>query len=158
MRTMTNWDKRFMSLASHVASWSKDRSTKVGVVIAGPANEVRALGFNGFPRGCDDNIEERHERPNKYFWTEHAERNAIYNAARVGTSVEGCRIYVPWFTCIDCARAIIQSGITEMICTQPDFTDKQWGRSFKLALEMLKECDVDITYCIDGTRFEAIRM
>lgn len=149
---MSNWDKRFMGLASHVASWSKDRSTKVGVVIVGPSNEVRSLGFNGFPRGCDDEVSERHE----YFWTEHAERNAIYNAARVGIPIEGCHIYVPWFPCIDCARAIIQSGITEIKCTQPDFEDKQWGRS--LALEMLQECGVDIQYCVDGNTIESIGM
>lgn len=155
---MSNWDKRFMGLASHVASWSKDRSTKVGVVIVGPSNEVRSLGFNGFPRGCDDEVEERHKRPAKYFWTEHAERNAIYNAARVGIPIEGCRIYIPWFPCIDCARAIIQSGIKDIYCSQPDFRDQQWGKSFCLALEMLKECGVSINYCVDGNNIEPIRM
>ena len=74
-------DDRFMNLA-YVAEWSKDRSTKVGCVVIGPDREVRSMGYNGFPRGINDEIERRHARPDKY--TEHAERNAIYNAARVG--------------------------------------------------------------------------
>jgi len=74
---MADWDARFMNLARHISEWSKDRSTKVGVVIVGPENEVRALGYNGFPRGIDDDAPDRHERPEKYLWVEHAERNAI---------------------------------------------------------------------------------
>src|SRR5260370_34651295 len=104
-----------MDLAREIARWSKDRSGGVGCVIVGPDNEVRSTGFNGFPRGVNDEVESRHERPAKYKWTEHAERNAIYNAARVGIPIEGCRIYLPWFPCMECARAIIQTGIVELI-------------------------------------------
>jgi dCMP deaminase len=88
-----SWDKFFMDMAKLVASKSKDRSRKVGCVIVGPDNEVRSVGYNGFPRGIADHIEWRHERPAKYKWTEHAERNAIYNSARAGIRTEGCRIY-----------------------------------------------------------------
>ncbi len=56
-----------MGLAEHVATWSKDRSRKVGCVIVGPDNEIRSLGYNGFPRGITDDIEKRHQRPTKYF-------------------------------------------------------------------------------------------
>ena len=95
--------------------------------------------FNGFPRGADDGRIERYERPTKYAWTEHAERNAIYNAARIGVSVEGCRMYVPWFPCIDCARAIVQSGISELIAIKPDLDDPRWGDNFRITLELFKE-------------------
>src|SRR6266581_3511885 len=101
---MTDWDTRFMVLARHIALWSKDPSRRVGCVIVGPNNEVRATGFNGFPRGVDDTKVERYDRPIKYLWTEHAERNAIYNAVRSGTPLDGCRMYLPWFPCMDCAR------------------------------------------------------
>ena len=75
------WNSRFMDLARLVAGWSKDTSTKVGCVIIGPDKEIRSTGYNGFPRGVDDTIPAGHERPAKYDFTEHAERNAIYNAS-----------------------------------------------------------------------------
>ena len=84
MNTKLVWDNRFLSMAKLIATWSRDRSTKVGAVIVGPNREVRSVGYNGFPRGVNDAIESRYERPGKYDWTEHAERNAIYNAARYG--------------------------------------------------------------------------
>src|SRR5437868_3747766 len=119
---MTDWDDRFIELARHIGQWSKDPSRKVGCVIVGPYNEVRATGYNGFPRGVDDSAVERNQRPAKYLWTEHAERNAIYNAARCGIPIAGCRIYVPWFPCMDCARAIVQVGLQELIAIRPDET------------------------------------
>ena len=141
-----NWDKRFMELALHVASWSKDRSTKVGAVIVGSSNEIRSLGFNGFPRGCDDDAPERYQRPEKYLWTEHAERNAIYNAACQGVSLEGSRMFIPWFPCMACARAIVQAGIVELICKEPDYRDPKWGEEFKRAFKMFVECGVELVY------------
>jgi dCMP deaminase len=108
-------DNYFMSLAVTVSAASKDRSTKVGCVVVGPDNEIRSTGFNGFPRGVNDNAPERHERPAKYLWTEHAERNAIYNAARMGTALKHCRLYCTFAPCMDCARAIVQAGICEVI-------------------------------------------
>ena len=102
----THWDERFMEMARTIAGWSKDRSRKVGCVIVGPGKEIRASGYNGFPRDVNDDVEARHQRPAKYRWTEHAERNAIYNAARSGVSTMGCVIYLPWFPCMDCSRAI----------------------------------------------------
>src|SRR5882724_1578597 len=106
---LTEWDRRFLDLARHVGQWSKDQSRQVGCVIVGPSREIRAIGYNGFPRGADDSPDSlRNTRPNKYLWTEHAERNAIYQAARIGITVSGCTMYLPWFPCMDCARAIVQ--------------------------------------------------
>jgi dCMP deaminase len=143
---VADWDGRFMGLALHVGEWSKDRSKKVGCVIVGPANEVRSIGYNGFPRDIDDDEPSRHERPAKYSWTEHAERNAIYNTARIGVPIEGCRMYVPWFPCMDCARAIVQSGLKELIAFEPDFDDPKWGEDFKLAILLLKEGGVQVRF------------
>lgn len=147
---MADWDKRFMELARHIAGWSKDRSAKVGCVIVGVDNEVRATGHNGFPRGAKDDIEERHARPQKYRWAEHAERNAIYNAARIGVPLKGCRMYLPWFPCMDCARAIVQSGISEVVAMQPDLQHPQWGDEFALALELFAEVGVQVRWYVDS--------
>ena len=123
------WDKRLFNLAKHVAEWSSDPGTKVGSVIAGPGNDVRALGYNGLPRDIEDTAG-FFERPLKYLWIEHAERNAIYAAARVGLALPGCRMYVSWFPCADCARAIVQVGLKEVICAEPDWSDRVWGEQF----------------------------
>lgn len=143
---MADWDSRFMDLARHVGTWSKDRSRQVGCVVVGSDNSVRALGFNGFPRGLDDDKEHRHQRPAKYLWTEHAERNAIYTAARNGISLACSRMYLPWFPCVDCARAIVQAGIVELIALPPDLADPQWGEGFAVSLELLKEAQVTVRY------------
>ena len=141
-----------MSLAREIAHWSKDRSRGVGCVIVGPNNELRSTGFNGFPRGVDDEVEERHQRPAKYKWTEHAERNAIYNAARVGIPLEGCRIYLPWFPCMDCARAIIQAGISELVCMEPSPHDSTWAADFADVPQMLREGGVRIRWWVDPSQ------
>jgi dCMP deaminase len=143
---VADWDSRFMALARHIGEWSKDRSRRVGCVVVGPGNEIRSTGFNGFPRGVEDDIDERHERPSKYQWTEHAERNAIYNAARAGIPLVGCRMYLPWFPCVDCARAIIQVGIAELVCMKPDLTDPKWGDDFTMVPQLLEEGGVELRW------------
>lgn len=135
-----------MELAGFVAGWSKDRSRQVGCVIIAPDNSLRSIGFNGFPRGLNDDHDERHERPAKYFWTEHAERNAIYAAARNGIALAGCRMYLPWFPCVDCARAIVQAGIVELVSLEPDFADEQWGEGFRVSVDLLEEAGVAVRF------------
>ncbi len=142
----TNWDKRFIELAKHISEWSKDTSTGTGAVIATSDYRIVSIGYNGFPSGANDSIEERYERPQKYKYTEHAERNAIYNAARLGVSTVGCKMYLMWFPCVDCARAIIQSGIIELVCKEPNFEDERWGGDFKISVELLNECKVKLSY------------
>ena len=143
---MANWDARFMNLAEFVSDWSKDRSAKIGCVIVGPNHEVRSIGYNGFPRGCDDDREERHERPAKYKWTEHAERNSVANAARCGVSLEGCTAYIPWYPCADCARSLIQSGVSTIVAVEPNWDDERWGADFKMVKELLDECRVQVRW------------
>lgn len=141
------WDQFFILLAQTIANKSKDRSTKVGAVIVGPDNEVRSIGYNGFPRGVDDNIDARHERPLKYLWTEHAERNAIFNAVRAGICTKGCKLYLNWepFPCTDCTRAIIQSGITQIIGPNIKFnsTNPDWIKNFEISKQMLEEAKIE---------------
>lgn len=140
------WDEYFFGIARQAAAKSKDRSVKVGCLIAGPDKEIRSTGFNGFPRGVDDDKWERHQRPLKYKWTEHAERNAIYACS---VRPKGCTLYVMWHPCMDCARAIVQSGITALVCEKPDYTDPRWGGDFNLATELFGEAGVSVRYIND---------
>lgn len=141
--TRPTWDQSFIDMAKGFAQRSKDPSTKVGAVIVGPDNEVRSLGYNCFPRGVNDNIPSRFDRPEKYKWFEHAERNAIYNAARVGIPLKGCHIYVSWIPCSDCARAIIQSGITALIVEDLSIPER-WRADFLVSIPMLREAGIVI--------------
>jgi len=110
-----DWIRYFRDIAEVVSTKSKDRSTKIGAVIVDWDNSILSTGYNSFPRGIKDNVEERHERPEKYIWTEHGERNAIYNAARKGIKIEGAKMFLNCrVSCPDCARAIINAGIIEV--------------------------------------------
>lgn len=146
-----NWHEYYLNMLPLVSAKSKDASTKVGVLIVGPDNEIRSAGFNSFPRGINDAIPERQQRPQKYLYIEHAERNAIYNAARMGTSLKGCRMYIEFYPCADCARAIIQSGITEIVLDARDYESKlsywmkRWGDHITASKEMLQEAGILVT-------------
>lgn len=142
---MEKWDQRFFNLAEHISNWSKDRSTRVGAVIVGPHREIRSTGYNGFPPGVDDEVEARHERPTKYLYAEHAERNAIYFAASTGVIIAGCTIYVTMFPCADCARGIIRSGIRRVVAPMPSRSD--WAASHEAARTMFREASVDVLEC-----------
>lgn len=142
---MTDWDSRYLEMARLVAGWSKDRSTKVGAVIVGEAGQILSTGFNGFPRGVNDDVDERHERPAKYLYTEHAERNAIYNAARLGVQLLDSRMYVDWPPCSDCARGIIQAGIGEVVIGfAAGVVPERWDGNFAVSAEMLYEAGITI--------------
>lgn len=139
-----NWNEYFMSIAKTVALKSKDQSTKNGVVIVGPDNEIRSTGYNGFCRGMGDDDPAKHERPLKYKFFEHAERNAIYNAARFGAPTRGCKMYSTWPPCTDCARAIIQSGITAVTSIRVSDCPERWWGDMIAARQMLTECGVQV--------------
>ena len=112
---MTDWNKRFLKLAKHISEWSKDPSTQVGCVVVGPDREIRSTGFNGLPRGIEDNDERLNNREIKYPLICHAEENAIMHAARIGISLKDCTAYVTWPPCTRCARSLIQAGISTII-------------------------------------------
>lgn len=139
------WHTRFLEMAALVASWSKD-STKVGCVIVDTSRTVLGVGYNGLPRNVSE-MPGRTERPAKYLWTEHAERNALYNALRSGTSLLGAIMYLNWYPCADCARGIIQSGIATIVAGQkPNFDDPTWGAQFMVVAVMLKEAGVRVIH------------
>jgi dCMP deaminase len=134
-----HWHPRFIKLAQEAASWSKVRTQKVGAQLFNPETRATLLcSFNGFPRGLDDTFDDYHQRPAKYYVTEHAERNLIYFAARHGVRTEGLGIATTLYPCADCARGIVQSGMVELVTVEPDFNDLRWGLSFQYARTMLK--------------------
>lgn len=141
---MTNWDLKFIELSRHIAEWSKDTNRKNGAVIVDQDNIVLSVGYNGFPRGCDDTVTSRYEQPEKYLFTEHAERNALFHAARHGVSLKGCKMYMTMFPCADCARGLIQSGIVKIFAPTPDVDHHKWGEHFKAAMVMMDEANVEI--------------
>ena len=139
-----DWHTYFLDMCSVVAIKSKDRSTKVGAIIVGPDNEIRTTGYNGFPRGVNDEVDSRHERPEKYLWTIHAEQNAICAAALVGTPTKGCKMYVGLHPCSQCTAHIINAGITEIVIDNRDVESKKavyerYADDFVKAKDMLKE-------------------
>lgn len=135
------WHNTFLDLCEFWAKKSKDRSTKVGAVIVGQRNNVLSTGYNGFARHVPDDIEEFHARPMKYLVTEHAERNAIYNAAMDGIRLMGSTLYMPYkpVPCCDCTRAIIQVGIKRIVGSDIDFPGKgdQWAENLRVSQLML---------------------
>jgi len=148
---MASWNKKWLDLVDHISAWSRDPSTKVAAVIVDSRNNIRSLGYNGLPRDVVDDMEERWERPIKYKWVEHAERNAIYAAATHGTPIGGCTIYLGWYPCADCARAIIQSGIVNVIIDGRKYDpviatarDSRWAEDFAVAEIMFGEAGVEV--------------
>lgn len=141
---MISWDQYFMTMAYLVAMKSKDESTHCGSVIVDDMNHIVSTGYNSFVRGINDNVPERQLRPAKYMWFEHGERNAVYSAAYRGISTKGCKIYVTGIPCADCARAIVQAGIKEVIIQERKEFGKEWEESCKVTLEMFEEAGVKL--------------
>lgn len=141
------WDKRMMELARAIgATFSKDRSTKIGAVIVDELRIVRGIGYNGMPRGVNDDCTERHARPLKYLYVVHAEQNALNNATG---SVRGSTMYVEHFPCSACARSIIQAGIkrvvTSKIDTKSDFYQR-WATDIQASKTMFREASIAVQY------------
>lgn len=140
---MGKWDKRFIELARHISQWSKDPSTKVGCVVVGEDREIRSTGFNGFPRGIEDD-ERLSDRSKKYPLICHAEENAIMQAARVGVSLRGCTAFVTWSPCSRCTRSMIQAGITKIVFPDDQDIPERWQDDFEIAKAMMAEAGVQV--------------
>ena len=140
---MGKWDKRFIALARHISQWSKDPSTKVGCVVVGEDRQIMSTGFNGFPRGIEDD-ERLSDRSKKYPLICHAEENAIMQAARVGVSLRGCTVFVTWSPCSRCTRSMIQAGITKIVFPDDQDIPERWQEDFEIAKAMMAEAGVQV--------------
>jgi dCMP deaminase len=136
-----SWDEYFMGVALLSAKRSKDPSTQVGACIVSDKNKIVGAGYNGLPIGCDDDEFPWEKQGDfldtKYPYICHAELNAILN--NIGMDLKGCKIYTALFPCNECSKAIIQSGITEVIY----LSDKYEGTDiFKASRFMLDKASV----------------
>lgn len=148
-----SWDQYFMSMAHLSAKRSKDPNTQVGACIVNPMKRVVGLGYNGFPMGCNDDDFPWERDGNfldtKYPYVVHAELNAILNSIQ---DLHGCTLYVSLFPCNECAKAIIQSGITCVVYesdkyagTKENLASKRMFRNAGVELVQLTyEIDVDV--------------
>lgn len=139
------WDQYFMGIAKLSAFRSKDPNTQVGCCIVSTTNKVISLGYNGMPKGCSDDVfpwerDNANELDNKYLYVCHSEINAILNAS--GRSLDNCKLYVTLFPCHDCAKAIIQSGIKEVIYSENLYPELP---STQAAVKLLNAAKVKLT-------------
>ena len=137
-----NWDEYFMGVALLSAKRSKDPNTQVGACIVTEDKRIVGLGYNGLPRGCSDD-EFPWEREGEFLNTKypfvcHAELNAILNSTK---SLKECIIYVALFPCHECSKAIIQSGIKEIVF----LSDKYNGTDSDLASKRMLDA-AGVTY------------
>ncbi len=136
MSKIITWDEYFMGLAHLSAMRSKDPNTQVGACIVDQDKKVVSIGYNGFPRGCDDSVfpwtREGGMLDSKYAYVVHAELNAILNSPR---SLKDCILYVSLFPCNECAKAIIQSGIRKIVYESDKYADTDATKASKKMLQ-----------------------
>ncbi|MBO7349952.1 MAG: dCMP deaminase family protein [Spirochaetales bacterium] len=137
------WDEYFMSVAMLSAMRSKDPNTQVGACIVNQDKKIVGTGYNGFPIGCSDDVlpwgRDGNPLQTKYPFVCHAELNAILNS--ISRDLRGCTLYVVMFPCNECAKAIIQSGIKEVIYRDNKYPDSD---SVKASTMMLKQAGVNV--------------
>lgn len=140
-----SWDEYFMGVAMLSGRRSKDPSTQVGCCIVSQDNKILSMGYNGFPRGCSDDAfpwvrDGEDPLETKYVYSTHSELNAILNYR--GGSLEGSKLYVSLFPCNECAKAIIQSGIAEVIYAEDKYANTP---SVIASKKMMEAAGVDMT-------------
>jgi len=138
-----HWDQRFLVIASNIAGWSKDPSTKVGAV-AVRDRRILAQGFNGLPVGITDSNARLQDRETRLSMTVHAEMNCVAFAAKSGVCLAGSTMYIwPLMTCSNCAAVLIQADINKIVV--PDFVEPiRWQDSFNTAREMFIEAGIAV--------------
>jgi dCMP deaminase len=143
-----SWDKRFLELARHISTWSKDPSTQVGAV-AVRERRILATGYNGFPRGVADLPGRLLDRKEKLLRTVHAEANIVAQCSKHGVSLEASTVYIwPFLPCANCCTLLIQTGVRRIVTPNTPIPDR-WYESFTASVEMLKEAEVDLVLLSD---------
>lgn len=137
--SLTNWDYKFLALASHISQWSKDPSTQCGAVIASPQNVVLAMGYNGFPVGMEDRPEYYADREVKLSRIVHAEMNALVYAGKLP---EDATLYTqPIMPCDRCCVVMLQAGIRRFVAPQATTEQiERWGDAFSKTRKYILEC------------------
>lgn len=135
------WDRRFLDLARHISSWSKDPSTRCGAVIARPDKTIASLGYNGFPRSIEDRAELLQDRDEKYTRVIHAEMNAIlFLREPIAPSLDYTLYTWPMLPCTRCIPHIAQTGIRRVVSSKPGPDLRpEWHEALKESRRLLKE-------------------
>ena len=160
MNNSEKWDRRFMSIAENISTWSKDPSTVVGAIAVSPEGQILATGYNGFPRGIEDTEERLNNRPTKYKYIVHAELNCILNAAWHTVSLRNATLYVHGLpVCMDCAKSLVQVGLKRIVISQrpkkivrnffKSEVKKDWNKDFDETVAFFKEAGIDFVELTD---------
>ena len=140
MKHAAKWDNRFIELAEHIATWSKDPSTQCGSVITDNKHRIVSVGFNGFPQGIPD--DDLHDREKKYPKIIHAEQNCMAFSFR---DISGYTLYCTHCPCSQCASMIIQRGIVRVVFYRsPAEFEERWKKSNEVSLGMFSEAGVEV--------------
>jgi dCMP deaminase len=134
----------FIKMTNIVSEESDDGNRKVGCVIV-KGDTIISYGSNTIPEKVKK-LKSRKEKPDKYYWIGHAERNAICDAAKKGISTDDTEMYCSYYPCSDCAISIIQAGISKLYTSKPDFNHHKWGESWKRSKKMFEESGVVIEF------------
>lgn len=153
-KNVLTWDECFMGLAHLSAMRSKDPSTQVGAVIVSNEHRVVSIGYNGFPNGCSDDVfpwdREGEFGNTKYPYVVHAELNAILNSKN---DLRGCSLYVSLFPCNECAKAIIQSGISRIVYESDKYANTDATIASKKMLRaagvILQQLPYKVNLCVE---------
>lgn len=138
---------RFLPVAHAFASMSRMPGTKVGCLILGEGYQVLSSGWNGAPRGSRADVDERlADRDTRLTWVVHAEANAIANASRSGTPLNGSTLICTLMPCMSCAKLIVQAGVIRVLCPHPGNEHERWAAEFELSRSLFKECGVELVH------------
>jgi dCMP deaminase len=139
---MTDWPGRHLNLAEFISGWSKDPSTKVGAVLFRRDGSIISMGYNGFPRGVNDDPALMADRDIKLKMTIHAEDNAILAAVRNGSTVEGAYLAVTRHPCSACAAKLTQAGIRQVYYRADEDFEMRWADDLELATDIFNQLGV----------------
>lgn len=137
----TDWNRRFLTLADHIAQWSKDPSSKVGAVIVGADKREVCFGFNGFAPGIADTPARLNDRDTKYRLVMHAERNALDNCH---FNTRGATLFVTRCPCSECTKSVISKGIARVVYQPHVDFDERWAEELKWTRSMLMEVAIPL--------------
>ena len=138
LKSEINWEEYFMGIAQLSSLRSKDPNTKVGACIVDDNNKVVSIGYNGMPTGLDEcklSWNKNEGLDSKYLYVCHAEMNAILNT-RNGSDLKGCTCFVTLFPCNECAKALIQSGIKQIVFLSDKYCGTTENQAAKLMLDL----------------------
>ncbi len=147
------WRNRYLNLAKEVSTWSLDPSRKIGAIAVDPKNRnILSVGYNGLPRNVEDTEYRLNNREEKYKYVVHAEANVIYNACLNGTSLNGSTLYVYGLpVCSECAKGIIQVGISHVAFFTEDAIPQIWSDSWNMTKSMFDEAGVTYDFVSKST-------